>query len=103
MVWPLFLMYMLANMLFQIIVINSYWADSSDLTVADVQEIWGQNSTHWYDFITLAHFGVKWYLNPLLWALVFGSLQAVSHIWEGKYYIRPAGDQLTERAHLKCI
>ena len=84
-------------MLFQMIVI------SSDLTVADVQKIWGQNSSRWYDFITLAHFGVKWYLNPLLWALVFCALQAVSHIWEGKYYIRLAGDQLTERAHLTCI
>ena len=88
MVWPLFFMYMLANMLFQIIVINSYWAGSSDLSVNDVREIWGKNSSHWHDFITLAHFGVKWYLNPLLLALVFCALQAMSHLWEGKCHTR---------------
>jgi hypothetical protein len=72
-------------MLFQIIVINSLWARDFDLSVADVREVWGQNSTHWSDFITLAHFGVVWYLNPLLWALVFSFLQAMSHLFEGMY------------------
>ncbi len=85
MAWPLFFMYMLSNMLFQTIVINSLWARNADLSVADVKKVWGQNSTHWYDCITLAHFGVVWYLNPLLWALVFSFLQAMSHLFEGMY------------------
>ena len=82
MVWPLFFMYMLSNMLFQIIVINSFRLDESRMTA---EKIWGQNSSHWYDAITLAHFGVVWYLNPLLWALIFGALQAFSHVCEGMY------------------
>jgi hypothetical protein len=83
MVWPLFFMYMLSNMLFQIIVIRSYWIKKPDLTVKDVTEVWGHNSSHWYDFLTLEHFGVVWYLNPLLWALVFSCFQAISHAFEG--------------------
>jgi hypothetical protein len=69
-------------MLFQIIVINSFRLDESRMTA---EKIWGQNSSHWYDAITLAHFGVVWYLNPLLWALIFGALQAFSHVCEGMY------------------
>ena len=84
MVWPLFFIYMLSNMLFQIIVIKSYWVRKSDLTVKDVREEWGIHKSHWYDIFTLEHFGVQWYLNPLLWALFFSCLQAISHTFEEK-------------------
>ena len=85
MVWPLFFMYMLSNMLFQIIVIKSYRLRKSDLSVNDVKEVWGRNESHWYDIFTLEHFGVEWYLNPLYWALFFSFLQAISHTFEGMY------------------
>ena len=87
MVWPLIVIYILANMMFQLIVINSMWIVDSTLTVHDVTSKLGQNSTHWYDFITLQHFGVLWYLHPLVWALVFAFVQALFHICEGKCLI----------------
>ena len=84
MAWPLFFMYMLSNLLFQIIVIKSYWVRKSELSVEDVREVWGKHKSHWYDIFTLEHFGVEWYLNPLLWALFFSCLQAISHSFEEK-------------------
>ena len=73
----------MANMLFQIIVIASYWGNGNDLTLDDVREKWGNKSHEWHDFITLANYGVTWYLHPLLWALVFSAVQALTHSMEG--------------------
>ena len=84
MIWPLAVTYILANIIFQLIVINSMWVRESHITVTDVVTCWGQNSSHWYDFITLQHYGVVWYFHPLFWALVFSAFQALSHLFEGK-------------------
>ena len=84
MVWPLIVMYILANMMFQLIVINSMWITNSTFTLRNVTLNWGQNSTHWSDFITLQHFGVVWYFHPLLWALIFSFVQTLCHACEGK-------------------
>ncbi|XP_028410100.1 uncharacterized protein LOC114532723 [Dendronephthya gigantea] len=101
MLWPLLVMYIMANMLFQTIVITSYWAHDNELTLDDVREKWGEKSHKWHDVITLAHYGVVWYLNPLLWALGFAAIQALTHLCEEK--LPPRVSQTAHWLDLKVV
>ena len=81
MILPLGVMYILANITFQMAVKNSS-PDGLDCTACWNHTNQFSNHVKYFNAFKL----IKWYYNPVLWVIVLCFGQALSHIFERKWF-----------------